>query len=130
MSYGMQQAPQYGGGNGYGYPPPNNANQGGQAHGYYNEASGPGGYGKQQQYGSGPMPLAPEGYQGQRFAPAKPKIRDVSVLSCWLQTALYANKADHLSIFYSPSFSSSSSQSLVASSASASMCFATTPSAT
>jgi hypothetical protein len=77
--------PQGYGNAGYGaYPPP----QGGQQQAYYQQQNAPGGYAPQQpQYGGdGKMALAPNGYQGERFEPAKPKFRDVSVRqrSGWL----------------------------------------------
>lgn len=64
---------------GYGaYPPP----QGGQQQAYYEQQNAPGGYAPQQpQYGGDNkqgMALAPNGFQGERFEPAKPKFRDVS----------------------------------------------------
>lgn len=78
-SYGMQGSGQYA--PPQGGPPPPHA-QAGQAHDYYQQASYPpptnGGYDSYKPTGADPkMPLAPDGYQGERFAPAKPKFNDL-----------------------------------------------------
>lgn len=71
----MPQAPQYA----YGAPPPPQ----GQPGAYNQQANyappNNGGYDSYQKQNSpANMPLAPDGYQGERFKPARPKIRDVS----------------------------------------------------
>lgn len=50
---------------------------GGNQQQYDQESQQPGGYNGNQQYKGGKMGLAPEGYQGQPFAPEKPKFHDI-----------------------------------------------------
>lgn len=73
----MPQSQPYGAGPQYG--------QGEQA-AYYQQQQQPAGYGQPQQQapyggyqgGDAKMALAPEGYEGEKFAPKKPKFNDVS----------------------------------------------------